>query len=358
MKCSTEIVIGMDLSNKKSEICEMNYKTGDIQKRSQVTNTKISLHDFFSNYKNPKNVLVAMEAGSNSAWISELLSEMNFQVLVGNSRKLRFIWKSENKSDKRDAEMLARIVRLDPKLFYPIKHKSKESQAMLAVLKTRDSLVKSRTQLVNSVRGMLKSMGYDVPSCSTPSFAKTLLKEMPEEFCYAVQGTLEIIGQMTREISIYDKKIEYVSENKYPETKILRQIKGVGALTALAYILIIEDPKRFHKSRHVGPYLGLVPKRDQSGEIDKQLGITKTGDIYLRKLLVQCAHYILGPFGDDCELRRFGEKLQARGGKTAKKKAIVAVARKLGILLHNLWLNESEYEKFHLKRNEKLKKSA
>lgn len=354
-KCSTEMVIGMDISDKKSEICVMDHKTGDIKNNGQVENTLEGLKNGFSFIKDPSKVLVAMEAGTHSPWISIALTDMGFNVIVGNSRKMKSIWASDNKSDRRDAEMLARIARFDIKLFYPIKHKSKESQAVLASLKARDSLIKSRTLLINSVRGILKSMGYTAPSCSSAAFAVKLLNEMPEIYCSAIKGTLEIIGDISLEITSYDKQIEKLCKENYPETEILRQIKGVGALTSLAFVLTIEEPERFIKSRHIGPYLGLVPKRDQSGDMDKQLGITKAGDEFLRKLLVQCAQYIMGPFGEDCELRRFGERIAARGGKAAKKKAVIAVARKLGVLMHRLWADNAKYDPFYLKN---LKKAA
>jgi len=357
-KCSTEIVIGMDQSDKKSEICEMDYKTGEINRRKTVNNDVDSITAFFSKYSEPSKVMVAMEAGTHSPWISGLLNDIGFNVLIGNPRKMKFIWGVDNKSDRRDAESLARIARFDIKLFHPISHKSRDNQSILAVLKSRDALVKTRTLLINSIRGMLKSMGYKTPSCSASAFAEKIIKEMPKEYTYALAETLEIIGKITQSIKNYDKKIKKLCKEKYPETEILQQVNGVGAITSLAFILTLEDPGRFKKSRYIGCYLGLVPKRDQSGEVDKQLGITKAGNVYLRSLLVQCSQYILGPFGEDCELRRFGEKLSARGGKAAKKKAIIAVARKLSILLHRLWADNTTYEPFYLKKKKILKKSA
>ena len=356
-KCSTEIVVGMDLSDKKSEICEMRQRDGEITLRTEVANDVDSLSAFFSNYSHPETVLIAMEAGTHSPWMSALLADMKFKVVIGNPRKLEFIWKSDNKSDRRDAEMLARVARFDLKLFHPISHRNRESQADLAVIKARDALVKTRTALVNTVRGMLKSMGYKVDPCSTPAFADKLINEMPEEYCFALKDTLEIIRQITGSIKSYDAKLKKLSREKYPEAELLQQVNGVGPITALAFVLTIEDPGRFRKSRYVGCYLGLVPKRDQSGKVDKELGITKAGNAYMRSLLVQCAQYILGPFGKDCELRRFGEKIAGRGGKAAKKKAVIAVARKLSILLHRLWADNAAYEPFYSKKS-KLRKSA
>ena len=131
---------------------------------------------------------------------------------------------------------------------------------------------------------------------------------------------------------------------RYPETQWLLQVQGVGPVTALAYVLTLEEPTRFEKSRTVGAFLGLTPRRDQSGQSDKQLPITKAGNTYLRQLLVNCAHYIMGPFAQDSDLRRYGERIASRGGKNAKKRAVVAVARKLAVLLHRLWQDQSTYQ--------------
>jgi transposase len=146
------------------------------------------------------------------------------------------------------------------------------------------------------------------------------------------------------EIKVFDQRIEKLASEKYMHTKLLRQVPGVGPVTALAYVLTLETPLRFAKSRDVGPYLGLVPKQEDSGDSQPQLGISKAGDRMVRKLLVGSAQFILGPFGPDTDLRRFGMKLCERGGKNAKKRAAVAVARKLAVLLHRLWASGEVYE--------------
>lgn len=355
-KCNTELVIGMDVSNKKSEICILDAD-GEVKSRSKVDNTIDGLELFFKQFPNPSQVLVAMETGTHSPWMSSCLSQMNFKVLVGNSRKLRAIWASENKTDKRDAEMLARIARFDKKLFYPIRHRSKASQASLAVLKAREALVKSRTLLINSVRGMLKSMGISISSCSTRSFAAKVLEELPEEYLFALNDTVEMIANLSKKIDAYDAKIDKLCQKRFPETKKISAITGVGPITALAFVLIIENPDNFRKSRDMGPFLGLTPKRDQSGEVDKALGISKTGNDMLRRLLVQCAQYILGPFGPDCELRRYGENIISKGGGS-KKKAMIAVARKLSVLMHKLWLTDAAYDPFYNTHKSETKQEA
>ena len=160
----------------------------------------------------------------------------------------------------------------------------------------------------------------------------------------ALGPILEQIGSLTERIRDYDRKLEEISKERYPETELLRQVEGIGPLTALTFVLTVEDPYRFEKSRSVGAYLGLVPATDRSGDRDPQKRISKEGDEMLRKLLVGSAHYILGPFGSDSDLRRHGEKIASRGGKNAKKRAAVAVARKLSVLLHRLWVSGEVYD--------------
>jgi transposase len=285
-----------------------------------------------------------MEAGTHSGWVSRILEELGYEVLVGNPRKLRAIWASNLKTDDRDAEMLARIARVDPKLLYPIHHRGAKAQADLAVIKARDALVKARKILIAHARSTVKTTGGRISTCSAESFHLRLLEEMPAELAPALDPLRKSIEELSVRIRHYDKVIDSLCEEAYPETQVLRAISGVGPLTSLAYVLTLEESSRFTESRSVGPFIGLTPKRDQSGQVDKQLGITKAGDSYLRRLLVGSSQYILGPFGPDCDLKRFGQKLAARGGKNAKRRAVIAVARKLAVLLHRLWKSKSAYD--------------
>jgi transposase len=205
-------------------------------------------------------------------------------------------------------------------------------------------LVKSRTELINSVRGLVKSMGARVSGCSSDAFSQKATTEIPVEVGETLQPLLRLIATLSEEIKVFDQRIEKLAAEKYMHTQLLRQVNGVGPVTSLAYVLTLETPLRFARSRDVGPYLGLVPKQEDSGDSQPQLGISKAGDRMLRKLLVGSAHYILGPFGPDTDLRRFGMRLCERGGKNAKKRAAVAVARKLAVLLHRLWLSGEVYE--------------
>ena len=349
-----DITIGMDLGDKIHVVCVLDAK-GNIILGTTVANDRKAIAIFFKKYQ---NATVAIEASTHSPWISRQLAALGCKVLVGNPRKLRVIWASNDKTDKRDAEMLAKIARFDSSLLYPITHRGKQAQIDLEILQARNSLVKNRTDLINHVRGSVKAQGERLLSCSTESFSKKVVDSMPDFLKETLLPVVEIIGQLTAQINEYDQQVEKISKEKYPETELLRAIKGVGPITALAFVLILEDPERFSKSRQVGSFIGLTPRRDQSGEVDKQLRITKAGNPLLRRLLVGAAQYILGPFGKDCDLRRFGLRLSARGGKNAKRRAVVAVARKLAVLLHRLWRQGEIYEPLYTAKRNKLAKAA
>ncbi|GAB6057196.1 IS110 family RNA-guided transposase [Desulfonatronum parangueonense] len=352
MKTLFNFTLGVDLGDKQSAVCIID-PAGNIQQKLKVTTTMTAFKKFFSPFAGN---LVAIENGTHSPWVSHLLEKLGCRVLVGNARKLPSIWRSPVKTDFRDAETLGRIARFDPNLLYPIYHRNEGAQADLAIIKARDMLVQTRSGLINYVRGAVKSMGARIPDSSAEAMAKRAKEHMPEILKPALLPLLSQIEQLNKAIREYDRQIENLSKEKYKETEVLRQVVGVGPITALAFVLTLEDPTRFQKSREVGPALGMVPRKDQSGEMDKQLRITKCGNIYLRQLLVNCAHYILGPFGPDCELKRFGNRISQHGGKMAKKRAVVAVARKLAVLLHRLWVTGEAYDPFY--NQPKAKKAA
>jgi transposase len=332
---------GMDLGDKYSHLCLIDTQSGEIMEEGRLRTTPEAFRRRFSS---ERPLRIAIEAGTHSPWASRVLEECGHEVLVANARKLRLIYSNKRKTDEIDAENLARLARVDPKLLYPLKHRGEESQAHIALIRSREALVSARTQLVNHVRGTVKSFGARLPKGPARSFHNKAAEHIPEALMPALGPILETIGSLTQRIRDYDRKLETISKERYPETELLRQVEGIGPLTALTFVLTIEDPYRFEKSRSVGAYLGLVPGKDQSGESDPQKRISKEGDEMLRKLLVSCAHYILGPFGSDSDLRRHGEKIASRGGKNAKKRAAVAVARKLSVLLHSLWMSAEIYE--------------
>ena len=332
---------GLDLGDKYSHLCLIDTQSGEVVEEGRLRTTPEALRRRFSS---EQSLRIAIEAGTHSPWVSRVLEECGHEVLVANARKLRLIYANKRKTDEIDAENLARLARLDPKLLHPLKHRGEGSQAHLAVIRSRQALVGCRTQLVNHVRGAVKSFGARLPKCPAVSFHKRAAEHIPEALWPALGPVLETIGSLTERIRDYERQLESISKEHYPETDLLRQVEGVGTLTALTFVLTLEDPYRFEKSGSLGAYLGLVPASDQSGDRDPQKRISKEGDEMLRRLLVGSAHYILGPFGSYSDLRRHGEKIASRGGKNARKRAAVAVARKLSVLLHTLWINAEVYE--------------
>jgi transposase len=337
-----KMTAGLDLGDKYSYLCLIDQHSGEVMEEGRLRTTPEALRRRFASEQPPMRI--AIEAGTHSPWVSRVLEECGHEVLVANARKLRLIYANKRKTDEVDAENLARLARLDPKLLYPLKHRGEDSQAHMAIIRSRQALVGARTQLVNHVRGAVKSFGARLPKCPARSFHKRASEHIPEALRPALGPILEQIGSLTERIRNYERQLEAISKEHYPETELLRQVEGVGPLTALAFVLTLEDPYRFEKSRSVGAYLGLVPASDQSGDRDPQRRISKEGDEMLRKLLVGSAHYILGPFGSDSDLRRHGEKIASRGGKNSKKRAAVAVARKLAVLLHRLWVTAEVYD--------------
>jgi transposase len=350
------ITMGMDLSDKKIAICVVDEEGRQVEE-TEIPNTETGIKKFIRGYRGYA-VRVAMETGTHSPWVSRLLEREGCEVLVGDARKLRMIWKSERKSDRRDAQMLARIARYDKELLSPIQHRNEQAQRDLVLIKSRDILVRIRCKLVNHIRSVVKTFGCRLPCCSTAAFSQKAADHIPEGLREALLPLIAEIQRLGEQIKRYDKKIVSLGEERYPETKLLTQVTGVGTLTALAYVLTLEEAQRFKKSRTVGAFLGMTPKRDQSGDMEKQLRITKAGNGYMRRLLVGCAHYILGPFGPDADLRRHGLKLMARGGKNAKRRSVVAVARKLSVLLHRLWKTNGLYDPLHNANSKQIKKAA
>jgi transposase len=343
--------IGIDLGDKKSNFCFMGLGEEYLAEDQMPT----TLEAFAAYFEAIPRSRVALEVGTHSPWVSNLLEGLGHEVYVANPRKMESIRKNKRKNDKKDARILTRLVRADPQLLHPIRHRGIQAREDLILLRARDALVGARTKLINCVRGLVKSVGGRVPKCSSESFARQAVGAIPQSIRETLLPIVEQIAAMTVQIRKLEGQVKRMAGKKYPETGLLKQVDGVGDLTSLAYILTLENPERFAKSREVGPYLGMVPKQDDSGESSKQLRITKEGDTMVRKLLTGSAQYILGPFGPDSDLRRFGLKLAARGGKNAKKRAVTAVTRKLAVLLHRLWVTAEAYEPL---RNARLQEAA
>jgi transposase len=332
--------VGIDLGDKNCEFCVLDQE-GEFCETFRLPMKGGSLQAYLVTIPRSR---VAIEAGGQSRWVAEVIEQCGHQVFVANTRKVAYISDSDDKNDPGDAYKLAELVYFKPRLLHPIQHRSREAQADLSWIRAREVLVEARTQVVNAVRGMSKAFGERLAKCSTEAFSARLADQIPEVLRSAIAPLLETIDHLNEQIRYYDQREAHLAREKYPQWWLLAQVDGVGVHTALSFMLTIGDAARFEKSRDVGAFLGMRPRQKDSGESKPQLGITKAGDEYMRKTLVNCAHYILGPHGKDSDLRRHGQRICERGGKNAKKRAVVAVARKLAVLLHRLWVSGEVYE--------------
>jgi transposase len=338
-----QLTIGLDLGDRNSCYCVLD-EAGQIQLEQRVRTNAKGLREVFDGMPRSR---VALETGTHSPWISRLLRQLGHEVIVAHARKVRLIGESRKKDDRLDAQTLARLARIDPELLCPVQHRSARAQADLTVIRARAALVRTRTALVNSARSLAKSYGERLRGCNARNMNPEKAAGLSPELQAALQPLLAALEALSEQIAEYNQRIETLAQESYPQVALLKQIKGVGTLIALTFVLTLEDPHRFRKSRDVGCYLGLQPGRRNSGQSEPQMHISKEGDPYLRTLLVQGAQHILGPFGVDCDLRRWGLRLAERGGKSGKKRAIVATARKLAVLLHHLWVSGELYELLH-----------
>jgi transposase len=338
-----QLTIGMDLGDRFTHYCVLD-EAGEVMVEQKLPTTRQAIKQAFGAIPSSR---VALETGAHSPWVSRQLTQLGHEVIVAHARNVRLIGESSRKDDRLDARILARLARLDPRLLSPVQHRSAEAQVHLTVIRARAALVGARTALVNSARGLAKSYGERLRKCGTQQMSKNSAAALSPELRAALEPLLAEVESLNQRIAEYDRRIEQIASEVHPEVARLKQVKGVGTLIALTYVLTVGDPRRFRRSRDLGCYLGLRPGRRNSGSSQPQLHISKEGDRYLRTLMVQGAHYILGPFGQDSDLRRWGLKLAERGGSNAKKRAVVAVARKLSVLLHKLWVSGEVYQPLH-----------
>ncbi len=332
--------VGLDVGDRVTHLCELDGERR-VCLRGKLATSEAALRRHFE--AKPRCRIV-LEVGSQSPWMSALLRSLGHEVLVADARRVALISNSHRKTDRRDAETLARMLAGMPELLGSVHHRGPQAQADLAIIRARDLLVRMRTRGVQHVRGTLKAFGLRVRSCSASSFHRAARKVVPELLRPALGFVLDQLADLERRIREMDRAILRVTAERYPEAERLQQINGVGPLTSLGFVLTLDDPGRFAKSRTVGSWLGLCPRVQSSGDKDPQLSISKTGCGYMRRILVQAAHYILGPFGKDCDLRRYGGRIAERGGKAAKGRAVVAVARKLAVLMHRLLVSGETYQ--------------
>ncbi len=339
----TDSVTGIDQGDRWSHLCVIDG-AGEVQERLRIATTAEAFRRHFAG--EPRRIV--LEVGSHSPWSSRLLLDLGHEVIVANPRRVKLIARADRKTDRVDAETLARLGRVDPELLAPIRHGGESFQRDRALLSIREGMVRSRTRLILTARGLVKAVGKRLPACNAGCFARRVREAGYADELPGLSALLDVVDHLSEHIKELDQEIECACHERYPQTDLLRQVPGIGSITALAYVLKVEDPTRFSKSREAGPFFSLVPREHASGDRSPQLGIPPRGDAMVRRLLVQAAQYILGRFGPDCDLRRFGLARAERGGAAAKKRAVVAVARRLAVLLHRLWVTGEVYQPLRL----------
>lgn len=346
---SAKKTLGFDLGDRRSHYCLLDRKGREID-QAVVETTPPSLKAFF---KRMKGVRLVLEMGTHACWIADLAEEVGLEVLIANPRSFELLTKSYRKTDARDCQLLADAGRMSPQLLSPIVRRPKECRVDLSALRSRKCLVECRTKLVNHVRGVLKFHALRAPSCSPESFHRKVLAVIPKELEMALLPAVQSVEFMNQQIKSLEVQTEKMAKERYPITSTFEDVAGVGTIVSSTFAMTIGDPDRFPDARTVGAYIGMVPRQQSSGDSTPELSITKAGDGEVRRTLTIASNYIMGPFGPDCDLRRFGLRMIDNGrrkGKNAKKRAIIAVARKLAVLLLHLWKTGAKYDPFHLAR--------
>ena len=332
--CTT---IGADVSDKKTQICVMN-KNPDGKRvviiETSCATTKEGFLERFSKFD--RSWPVVFETGTHCRWMDKLFREMGFKTIIANPSKVPSITKSNTKNDRNDARELARLAIADPEMLHPIKLRDEVFQQMLRLHHSRNLLIAQRTQLTNQIRGFAKSMGYRIEKCSTWRFHKLNKSQWPSMLEAVAWPLIDVLETIDLKFKAYDAAIQELSEQ--PEFKSMvdrvRNVYGVGIIGSTVFIAAIGgDPNRFEHSRDIGPFLGLVPSQDQSGDVDKQLHLTKAGSNIARRTLTECAGVILMSKAPETDLKLKGLRIAIRGGKIAKKKAKLAVARCLAVTM-------------------------
>jgi len=331
--------IGLDLSARKSSYCVMN---ADAKRGAEGTLAmdRGAVTEFFQ-AQPPSRVV--MEACTSARWVADVAESLGHEVVVANPRTFVLIAASSRKSDRNDARMLADFGQFRPDLLNPVTLRDPIAHNARSILIARDALVTCRTRLVNSVRSIMRDVGHILPACAAERFHARVRDLIPEDKVLVVGPLLQELESLSRTIGTYDATITKLCEETFPQTEVVQQVAGVGPITALGFVVTVGDPQRFPRSRDVAAYFGLTPRSYASGDKTPELSISKCGDAFMRRLLVGSASYILREGSPDTDLKRWGMAIRARGGQASKAKARTAVARKLAVLLHRLWVTGEVY---------------
>ncbi len=336
-----QTTIGIDLGDRHSRVCVLDHETGEIEEFS----ISMCPNAFRERMARVRRARVVIECGTQSLWVGHTLMDLGFDLIVANPRNLALIAKSHLKTDRVDARMLAELGGSSLRLLQPVTLRSMATQRDLALMRVRDALVKDRTEQVNRLRMILKPFGIRIKTGTGRGMIEDVRCKSPDELVEVTAPLIRTIEHLNQEIRGLDRKIATLIEERYPQARLLMTVDGIGPITALSTVLTIDDPKRFKGSRSAGAYAGLAPGKFESGRIRRDMGITKTGSLLWRCHLINSAQYILSSRGKDCDLRRIGLEIASRGGPKGKRRAVVAVARRLAVMMHRMLIEHREFER-------------
>ena len=208
-------IAGVDLGDVSSHVCILDAETGEVMEESRIRTRSGDVERYFTRAE-PMRVVI--ETGTHSAWVSRAITAAGHDVTVANSARVRLIHGSRWKNDRLDAEKLARLLRYDRTLLAPVEHRGRDAQLALAILRSRDALVRSRTLLINHVRGVVKAFGLRIPKCDTKAFTRRAGEHIPPDLLPALQSQLDVIAQLTNQIGLLEARIRELCRTTYPET--------------------------------------------------------------------------------------------------------------------------------------------
>lgn len=331
-------IVGLDIGKRKAHAC-VTTEDGTIVDEKSIVQRRDELAVFFSKY--PKSRIL-IEASTSSEWVARYLTSLEHEVIVADPR-FRLMYAAGDKkikTDRRDARALAVALRVGA--FRRAHRKSDDARALALKVKLRAGLVRARTRLIQQVRAACEYEGVILEKCNTRYFTDIVLEErLPDVLANSLEPSILQIASLQEAIGAIDAEIEGVAETDAAVIR-LKSVRGIGALTATAFRATLDDVERFKSAKEMTSFLGLVPSQNSSGDAQGRLGrITKTGDGLVRSYLVEAAHLIMSKRSPDTALKRWALRVAARRGK---KKAAVALARKLARILFAMWRDGSEFD--------------
>lgn len=331
--------VGLDVSMKETAVCVVD-EAGQRIWECSVPSTADAIASIIR-IKAPDLVRAGMETGPQAVWLWHALRDLGITVDCIHARRAAAALKLQaNKTDRNDAFGLARLVHSG--WYEPVAIKSFDRYRMRAVLTARERIVRMCTTMINQIRGLAKTFGLTLPAGKGRVFEQSVRRSLPDDVILhdLFESLLSVLSELKDQRRAFDRQLaRFAREDAV--CRLVASAPGVGSLTAIAFVTAVDDPSRFRSASDVGAYLGLTPKRYQSGEVDIGGRISKTGDRLTRKLLFEAATVILYRAAPSIGLKQWGLRLSARSGSW---KARLALARKLAVTLLTMWKTNTMFE--------------